>query len=183
MNTTPSIDLLSKTLSKLKPGDGYVATLLDQDKSVGVYFNLRLDDQYVRLLDTPKEKRETLTLGFWAAPDEFQRGEAHRLQLLADAVARFFNTGGCWNELGVLFSCLQKNGVGSADHMPYQLIKSFLAIAVDETVDADITATYSYVHAYAPTDKPLEDTTPIIEVNESTGVCVVPYKEFCDDGE
>ena len=101
MNTTPNIDLLSKTLSKLKPGDGYVATLLDQDKSVGVYFNLRLDDQYVRLLDTPKEKRETLTLGFWASPDEFQRGEAHRLHLLADAVARFFNTGGCWNELGV----------------------------------------------------------------------------------
>ena len=183
MNTTPRIDLLSKTLSALKPGDGYTATLVEQEKAIGVYFNLRLNDQYVRLIDTPDAQRETLTLGSWTVPHQFQRGEAYRLHLLADAVARFFNTGGCWEELGVMFSCLQKNGVGSADHTPYQLIKSFLAISVDDTTDAEITTTYTYVHDYAPIDKPLDETTPIIEVNESTGVSVVPYRELLDDGE
>jgi hypothetical protein len=182
MNTMSNDDK-PKTLTKLKPGDGYVVKLIDDGNSIGVYFNLRLDDRYVPLLDMTEEQHGTITLGFWTAPNEFQRGEAQRLYLLSDAIARFFNTSGDWSELGVLFSQLQKNGVGTAEHEPYHLIRSYLTIAAIEDFSEDVTATYSYEHIYAPELPRLTNTTPIVVVNESTGVSTGTYGELIDDGE
>lgn len=183
MNTMLNDDKVTETLATLKPGDGYVAKLIDDGNSIGVYFNLRLNDQYVPLLNMPEGQHGTITLGFWLAPTEFQRGEAHRLYLLSDAIARFFNTGGDWNELGVLFSQMQKNGVGTADHAPYHLIRSYLTIDTVETLAGDVAATYSYEHVYAPESSKWSDKAPIVVVNESTGITTSTYGELVDDGE
>jgi hypothetical protein len=63
------------------------------------------------------------------------------------------------------------------------LIRSYLTIAAIEDFSEDVTATYSYEHIYAPELPRLTNTTPIVVVNESTGVSTGTYGELIDDGE
>lgn len=181
MNTMPNIEVLSKTLSELKPGDGYSVTLVDENDSLGLYFNLRLGERYVKMIGMDDNPTITIKLATWEEPNEYARGEAARLYLVTDAIARFFNTGGEWELLGIVFSALQKNGVGTADFSPYRLIRSFLTIDYNETLDGESNSTYAYQHVYADCDKPLRNETPVIVVHESAGSSVCTYKEIKDD--
>lgn len=182
MPTTQATELLRQTLSKVKPGDGYNVSLIDEDGAIGVYLNLRVNDQYVNT-DGTEENSNTITLGVWVKPTEFDRGEAQRLYLIADAICRYFNTGGEWELLGIIFSKLQKSGIGTADFRPYHLIRSFLTIDYNETIDGDPSPTYAYQHTYASELVPLEREVPVIVVHESTGPSISTYGEVIDDEE
>lgn len=181
MTTTPSTELLQQMMLKLKPGDGYSVTLIDEDGSIGLYLNLKVNQQYVGT-DGDVEGGNTVALHTWVKPTEFERGEAYRLYLISDAICRFFNTGGEWDTLGTLFSKLKHNGIGTVDFRPYHLIRSFLTIDYDEMMDGTPAPTYSYQHAYASDAIPLEADTPVFVVHESAGPSISTYGEL-DDGE
>lgn len=182
MSTIPNTEALQQTLNKVKPGDGYSVSLIEDEKSVGVYFNLRVNQQYVSTIDGD-ENGNTVVLGTWVNPTEFERGEAQRLYLISDAIARYFNTGGEWGILGILFSKLQKNGINTADFRPYHLIRSFLTIDYNETMDGTPDATYAYQHTYASELAPLASDTPVVVVHESAGPSISTYGEIKDDEE
>lgn len=181
MSTMPSLEKLSSSFAQLKPGDGYSVTLVDENDSIGLYFNLRLGEKYVKMIGMDNDATVTIKLATWEEPNEYARGEAARLYLVTDAIARFFNTGGEWELLGIVFSALQKNGVGTADFSPYRLIRSFLTIDDNETLDGEPNSTYAYQHVYADSEKPLKNETPVIVVHESAGSSVCTYGEIKDD--
>jgi hypothetical protein len=44
----------------------------------------------------------------WSSPGPEEGGQANRLYLLTDAVCRYFNTGGDWQEIAELLRCLAR---------------------------------------------------------------------------
>lgn len=82
----------------LDPADGYRAELTSLDSEVAVHVLLNQGGCITAPFDLPADEA-SCEIKAWSDPTLADHGAASRLQLVMDAICRYFTTGGSWEEL------------------------------------------------------------------------------------
>jgi hypothetical protein len=108
---------------QLDPGDGYRAKLVDQG---GLSLSLHMLLYYQSQLQPCGESQAMFReLADVRLPEAEQRGGLHRLKLLAEAVGRFFTSGGSWPELDALLTAARPFIAGGLQFEGYHYLDGY----------------------------------------------------------
>jgi len=143
----------------IRPRDGYRAELYESFDKLLLILTMRVrgsvtESVHVRSWPTPVSARD--------------KGDAARLLLLLEAVARFLTTGGGTREIGEMLAAIESEGVGALSFgEPWYLLDSAIcgeAVAIEHTFAND-------------------RSSEVLRWTEDQFVEVIPMVEFLNDLE
>lgn len=112
----------------LSEKDGYHVTRIETPAGVTIYATCYSGGEPILLEGTTETTAELLT---WPEPSHTDSGAAVRAELVGDALARYLNTGGSWNELAELLRNLRKAAPGGLAYPGYHLFDSYRTLEGD----------------------------------------------------
>jgi hypothetical protein len=118
---------------RLDPKDGFHVVLAENAGLLGVYCVCYAGGEVTNPFvgahygDSPEDPLDgSVMIQCWPSPTEGQRGQAIRLQLVLDAVARYLTTGGRWRDLYDAVKLMEPIAVGGIDFGDFHLVESYV---------------------------------------------------------
>lgn len=114
----------------MQPRDGFYVERVDLPEGgtptfVSLHGCVRMEDERANLFDVDPDEA-TVEIKDWANAQPADCGAAKRLQHVLDAVCRYLNTGGNWDEFGAAIERLRKVARGGLRFPGYHLLDSYL---------------------------------------------------------
>lgn len=108
--------------------DGYHVTRLESTSGVSIFSTCYSGGEPILLSGSNECTKELIT---WPEPSHADFGAAVRAELVGDAVARYLNTGGTWDELAQILRNLRAMAPGGLAFPGYHLFDSYRTLEGD----------------------------------------------------
>ena len=141
--------------TQFSPGDGFQVVELDM-LDLSLHVELRSGKEIVPINPDLPADEQTAEVARWVSPTPADRGDCARLGLVMDAVCRYLNTGGSWEQLGRSLSALRRVVPGGLSFPGYRYVEGVF--------NTDMVCEHLFVRE--PASVPLEDTPAVLWVEE-----------------
>lgn len=144
--------------TQFSPGDGFQVVELDM-LDLSLHVELRSGKEIVPINPDLPADEQTAEVARWVSPTPADRGDCARLGLVMDAVCRYLNTGGSWEQLGRSLSALRRVVPGGLSFPGYRYVEGVF--------NTDMVCEHLFVRE--PASVPVEDTPAVLWVEGAEG--------------
>lgn len=111
---------------KLSPQDGFHVVKIETQGEVSLHVQAYGGGELLNLTDPLRPENATQEIATWPNASNEDQGDATRLHLVLDAIARYLTTGGTWHQLEYALKSMRRVAMGGIVFEGYHLCDSYL---------------------------------------------------------